>query len=105
MSFVSEVQDSPILQGLIAAICMIPFILQGTVRYFRTHPKENGLKVGVFAIGTALLFDFFITVPFFEIPNGGSYRSFFLSPVLWGLVLLNFAIIYLYWYLKIRKFS
>lgn len=82
-------------QSLIVVLLMTLFSLIGAIVYYRRATGDHGVLVGVCASATALLLDVFVTVPFFEIPNGGSYVQFFTSPILWTLVLINVLTFYL----------
>lgn len=97
------IKDSLNQQALIVGILIIPFAIVGASLFYRNSNKENGVIVGLIMVATALLLDSLITVPFIEIPNGGSYKSFYSYPFLWLLVLINMATVYFYWSLKIKK--
>lgn len=74
----------------------------GAKIYYQKVPNTNGLKLGIVMSLTALILDVLVTVPFVEIPNGRSYFSFFTSPVLWILAILNAFSVYFYWKKKIN---
>lgn len=77
------------------------FGIIGAKIYYKKVPKTNGLLLGIVMSATALILDVFITVPFVEIPNGRTYYSFFSSPVLWLLAIINALSVYFYWKKKV----
>lgn len=97
------IKDSLDQQALIISILIIPLALFGASIYYKNGSKGNGFTVGLVMVGTALLLDALITVPFVEIPNGGSYQSFYTYPLLWVLVMINLATVYLFWKVKFTK--
>ena len=103
LGYLPGIKDSLNLQGLIVGILIIPFAALGASIYYKNGNKDNGLLVGLIMVATALLLDVLITVPFVEIPNGRSYQSFFTSPILWILVVINITTTYIYWKLKVKK--
>lgn len=86
-----------ILQGIIVGISMVPFTISGTKFYYQKGHQTHGLPLGLTIISTALLLDVLITVPFVEIPNNGSYATFFSNPILWFLVVENVTVVWFYW--------
>jgi hypothetical protein len=74
----------------------------GAYFYYKNGSKTNGLTLGIVMSLTALILDALITVPYVEIPNGRSYQSFFSSPFLWLLALVNVITVYSLWRVKIR---
>lgn len=96
------IKDFFFLQAFIVMIAISTYAFLGEQFYYKRAYKTKGLFVGILMSGTALLLDAFITVPFVEIPNGRSYKSFFSSPVLWILVLITVFAVYFYWRRKIK---
>lgn len=90
-------RDNLMLQSIIVGVIMIPSTILGAKFYYKKGAPTHGLYLGLTIIGTALLLDALITVPFVEIPNNGSYVTFFSNPTLWVLVLENVSIVWLYW--------
>lgn len=103
LALVPVIKDSLHLQALVVGILIVPFALFGASVFYKNGNKENGLTVGMIMVLTALILDALITVPFIEIPKGGSYMSFYSFPLLWVLVLINIMTVYFYWKLKIKK--
>lgn len=103
------VDNIPILKGslntqaTIVALLIVPFAAFGASIYYKNGSQANGLLVGLVMAFTALLLDAFITVPLIELPKGNTYESFFSYPLLWLLVVLNIATVYVYWRSKISE--
>ncbi|PWB26365.1 DUF5367 family protein [Flavobacterium sp. HTF] len=89
-------------QALIVLIMIILYSITGAYFYYKNGSKINGLILGIVMSLTALVLDVFITVPYVEIPNGRSYKSFFSSSVLWILVSVNIITVYTFWKIKIK---
>jgi hypothetical protein len=96
LTFVPEAANSMVLQAGVVMVLMGLYATAGSSFYYRNVVENHGLKVGIWASGTALLLDVLITVPFFEVPNGGGYAQFFTAPLLWLLVIINIAVFYLF---------
>ncbi|NBP67711.1 MAG: hypothetical protein EBR30_05665 [Cytophagia bacterium] len=102
-SSIPGIQDSTLQQTLVVTIFMVGYATMGAALYYKKGVHHHGIKVGLIISATALILDVLITVPFLEIPAGRSYLSFFSSPLLWMLVLVNLVTIYLYWVLRVRR--
>ena len=96
LTYVPGGENSMVLQAGVVTVLMGLYAAAGSFLYYRNVVEDHGLKVGIWASGTALLLDVLITVPFFEIPNGGGYAQFFTAPLLWVLVIVNIATFYLF---------
>ena len=103
LGFVPTLKDSLNLQALVVGILIVPYAIFGASIFYKNGNTENGIVIGVIMAVTALMLDTLITVPFIEIPNGGTYQSFFSFPLLWLLVFINIASVYFYWRLKIKR--
>jgi archaellum biogenesis protein FlaJ (TadC family) len=102
LSTIPTIKDSMNLQALIVAVLIIPFAIFGASVYYKNGNNDNGFVLGIKMVITALILDALITVPFVVIPTGGSYLSFYTFPLLWLLVAVNMATVYLYWKLKVK---
>ena len=102
LSGLPEIANSSHLQTLIAATLTLPYAIIGAYLYYRNKANGHGVLVGLIMSLTALLLDALITVPFFEIPSGGSYQQFYSNPLLWLLVLINVATVYGYWRVRVH---
>ncbi|MGC3947634.1 MAG: DUF5367 family protein [Chryseolinea sp.] len=96
LTHVPRIQESVPNQSLIVIFMMAMYSFAGSWIYYRNVDADHGIRVGIMASATALLLDVFVTVPFFEIPNGGGYIQFFTSPVLWVLVAINVVTFYVF---------
>ncbi|MBE8719162.1 hypothetical protein C4F40_00265 [Sphingobacterium sp. Ka21] len=103
LGIVPLIKDSLYLQASAVGILIVPFTIFGASIFYKNGNKERGITVGVIMALTALSLDALITVPFIEIPKGGSYQSFYSFPLLWLLALINITTVYLYWKLKIKR--
>ncbi len=103
LGYVPGLKDSLNQQALIVSVLIIPFAILGARVYYKHGNTENGIWVGFVMVVTALVLDALITVPFIEIPSGGSYLRFYGYPLLWLLVALNMATVYVYWRIRLRK--
>lgn len=90
-------------QAIIVAILIIPFAVLGAFIYYKNDRTPHGLLVGFIIALTALVLDALITVPLVEIPKGNSYEDFFTYPLLWLLIVINIATVYIYWRLKLMQ--
>lgn len=102
LELVPQLKNSLNQQAFIVGILIVPFAIIAAYLYYRNGNKENGLMVGLTMAFTALMLDVIITVPFIEVPKGGSYQSFFSYPVLWLMVLINVTTVFFFWKLKIQ---
>lgn len=103
LGYIPVIKDSLNQQTLIIAVLIVPFAILGASVYYRNGNKGNGVIIGLIMVATALVLDALITVPFIEMPKGGSYKSFYAYPLLWLLVLVNIATVYFYWRLKVKR--
>lgn len=84
-------------QWLIHYILLIPIVLFGASYYYKSKDKVNGLVLGLVMLITGVILDAIITIPFFIMPNGGSYAGFFLSPYLLVGLIEFLLITWIYW--------
>lgn len=103
LGFIPSIKDSLNQQTLIVAILILPYALFGAYLYYKNGNKVHGLVSATIMSLTAILLDILITVPFVEIPKGGSYISFFTFPLFWLLVAINTTTVYCYWIFKIKR--
>lgn len=90
------VKDSFFWQSFMVTIWIVFFAIGSAKFYYSKNYNMSGLQLGIIMSLTALFLDILITVPFVEIPNGRSYESFFTSPVLWILALVNAFSVFLW---------
>lgn len=94
LSFVPSINNSFNSQAIIVMIFIVLYANESALLYYKNGIKIHGLALGMIMSLTALFLDVLITVPFVEIPNGGTYHSFFSSPVLWILATVNCVTVY-----------
>ncbi|MFW0739681.1 DUF5367 family protein [Flavobacterium sp. T12S277] len=95
-------KDYFLIQAAIVMVLIVFYAIAGAKFYYQKKYNTNGFTLGILMSATALLLDVLITVPFVEIPEGRSYVSFFTSPILWALALINALSVYWYWKRKIK---
>lgn len=101
LQWIPGIRDSELQQTIVIAILMICYAALGSSLYYSKGNSDHGLKLALIISATALVLDALITVPFVEIPEGRGYVSFFTSPLLWMLVLINVVTVCLYWRLRV----
>lgn len=102
-SSIPGIRDSMLQQTIVVTILMVGYATLGAALYYKKGVHHHGIKVGQIISATALVLDALITVPLLEIPAGRSYASFFSSPLLWMLVLINMITVYMYWVFNIKR--
>jgi hypothetical protein len=101
--FLPFLDNKELQADLVLAIAIIPNAWLGAKIYYRKGNRTHGFNVGFIVLLTAILLDGLITVPFFIIPNGGSYKNFFGAPSFWLIALEYFLVVYSYWRIKIKS--
>ena len=102
LGFIPVVKSLPHLQSAIVAGLLLGYSYIGISFYYKKGSSANSLIVGLIMSCTALTLDALITVPFVVIPGNGSYMSFYTNPILWIYVMENMAVVFAYWYLKVK---
>ena len=96
LSFLIPIMKNPELQANITlAVVIIPAALIGA-RFYLRKESVNGILLGSTMFLIAGVMDALITVPFFVIPAGGDYISFFTDPGFWIIGLIFVTAIALY---------
>ena len=96
LSFLIPIMKNPELQANITlAVVIIPAALIGA-RFYLRKESVNGILLGSTMFLIAGVMDALITVPFFVIPAGGDYISFFTDPGFWIIGLIFDTAIALY---------
>ena len=96
LSFLIPIMKNPELQANITlAVVIIPAALIGA-RFYLRKESVNGILLGSTMFLIAGVMDALITVPFFVIPAGGDYISFFTDPGFWiiGLIFVTASALY-----------
>jgi len=97
MAFVASyfyplISDADLQANWVLSIMLVPAALLGAYIYYRKGHQTNGFILGISMFLVAMILDAIITVPFFIMPYGGDYASFFLSLSFW-LIALEFVFV------------
>ena len=103
--FIPLLDDKDLQANLVLMIAIIPAVLIGANLYYRRGYSTKGLLLGTVMFLGAMILDALITVPFFIIPYGGSYLSFFGDPGFWLIAIEYVAVITIVSKLKYRLTS
>jgi len=102
ISYAIPIFENPDTQAnVVLFIVIMPLVWFACSIYYKLDNKTHGLKVGQTMLLTAAALDALITVPFFVIPNGGNYYSFFTSIGFWIIAFEFLLITSLYWYVRV----
>ena len=100
-SYLFPVMDDPDLQAnFVLSLIIIPAALIGAYIYYRNGHQTNGFILGVSMFMIAIIMDALVTVPFFIIPYGGNYVSFFTDPGFWLIGLEYISVVTVYSHIK-----
>lgn len=99
--YVPIMKDAEAQANVVLFIIVMPIVWLGSSFYYKKDNRTHGYIVGQTMLLTAVALDAAITVPFFVIPNGGSYYSFFTSLGFWIVAFEFLAIATLYWYSQV----
>lgn len=84
LSYYIPILNNPELQAnLILMLAVIPLVWFGTKIYYQKYSNPNGIILGLAFFTTAACLDALFTVPYLIIPNGGSYKAFFMDLGFW----------------------
>ena len=100
-SYIFILEDVEQQANMLLFISVMPLVWYGAKQYYKQDMKTHGYWVGQTFYLTATALDALITVPFFVIPNGGSYYQFFTDLGFWLIGFEFITITVLYWYIKI----
>jgi len=100
--FIPMMDDLQLQANLVLAIALIPNAWLGARIYYKNGAGWHGGKVGVIVVVIAILLDATITVPYFIIPEGGSYTNFFGASAFWLIAIEYFLIVFAYWNFKVK---
>lgn len=82
-------------------IAVMPLVWLGCQYYYKKDLHTHGIKIGQTMLLTSVALDALITVPLFEIPNGGSHYSFFTAPAFWIIAFEFLAVAALYYFVRV----
>jgi len=99
--YIPVLEDADTQANVVLFIVVIPLVWFGCFYYYKIDNETHGLKVGQTMLLTSVALDALITVPLFEIPNGGSYFGFFTSLGFWIIALEFLLVTVLYWFTQV----
>lgn len=99
-SYISILENAEQQANLLLFITVMPLVWFGAKQFYKKDTNTHGYWVGQTFFLTATALDALITVPFFVIPNGGSYYQFFTDLGFWLIGFEFISITVLYWYIK-----
>lgn len=82
-------------------LAVMPIVWLGCHYYYKKDTHTHGIVVGQTMLLTSVALDALITVPLFEIPNGGNHYSFFTAPEFWIIAFEFLLVAALYWYIRV----
>ena len=103
--FIPLLDDQDLQANLVLMIAIIPAVVIGANLYYRKGYATKGLLLGTVMFLGAMILDALITVPFFVMPYGGSYQSFFGDPGFWLIAIEYVAVVIIVSKLKFRLSS
>lgn len=90
--------NNPELQEqVVIMLSLIPAAWLGARFYYKANVPTNGFLLGAIMVATAIVLEMIITIPFFIIPAGGSYASFFSSTFFWIAMGSQLLVVAIYW--------
>ena len=100
-SYFFPVMSDPDLQAnWVQSLIMIPAAALGAHIYYRKGHSANGFVLGILMFLVAMILDAIITVPFFIIPYGGDYVSFFTDSGFWLIAVEYISVVAAYWQIE-----
>lgn len=94
-------EDATTQANTVLFIAVMPLVWLGCQYYYKKDLHTHGIKVGQTMLLTSVALDAIITVPLFEIPNGGSHYSFFTAPAFWIIAFEFLAVAALYYFIRV----
>ncbi len=98
--FFPLIPDADQQANWVLSIVLIPAALIGAHIYYRKGYQTNGFLLGAAMFLITMVLDAIITVPFFIMPYGGTYKSFFLDLGFWLIALEYISVVAAYWQIE-----
>ena len=98
-------EDANTQANVVLFVVVMPLVWFASAYYYKKGNKTHGYLVGQTMLLTGVALDVLITVPVFEIPNGGSHYSFFTSLGFWIIAFEFLSVAVLYWYARVYPHS
>ena len=105
--FVPVLSDPDKQANWVLTLVLIPAAMLGAHIYYRKGHQTNGFVLGAVMFLVAMILDALITVPFFIMPYGGNFVSFFLDVGFWLLAIEYISVVAAYWQIEkaVKKVS
>lgn len=101
-SYEFQILHNPEQQAnMVLSLSILPLVWLGSYIYYKNGAKTNGYIVGLVFFLIAAFLDTLITVPFFIMPNGGNYYTFFTDFSFWIIAIELIGIAMLFYYLRV----
>jgi hypothetical protein len=98
--FYPIISDPDLQANWVLSFTLIPAALIGAHIYYRKGHHTNGFLLGIFMFSVTIILDAVITVPFFIMPYGGNYASFFLDLSFWLIAIEYISVVAAYWQIE-----
>lgn len=98
--FYPVMDDADLQANYVLSFVIIPAAFIGAHIYYRKGHLTNGIALGLTMFLIAIVLDALITVPFFIIPYGGDYISFFTEPRFWLIGIEYISVVAAYWQIE-----
>lgn len=98
--FVPVMEDPELQANWVLSMALIPAALIGAHIYYRKGYQTNGFVLGISMFLVTMLLDALITVPFFIMPYGGNYQSFFIDLGFWLIAVEYISVVAAYWQIE-----
>ncbi len=98
--FYPVMDDADLQANYVLSFVIIPAAFIGAHIYYCKGHQTNGFVLGVAMFLIAIVMDASITVPFFIIPYGGDYISFFTDPGFWLIGVEYVSVVAAYWQIE-----
>ncbi|WP_296386413.1 DUF5367 family protein [Winogradskyella sp.] len=99
--YIPILENADAQANLALFVAVMPLVWFGSKFYYKKDRQTHGYLVGQTFLLIAVILDALITVPFFIIPEGGSYYSFFTGFGFWIIASEFLVISTLYWYTSV----
>lgn len=99
--YVTILEDASTQANTVLFIVVMPLVWLGCHYYYKKDNQTHGLIVGQAMLLTSVALDAIITVPLFEIPNGGNHYSFFTAPAFWIIAFEFLTVATLYYFARV----
>jgi len=103
--YIPVLENAETQANIVLFIAVMPLVWMACSIYYKKDNKTHGYVIGQTLLLTAVTLDALLTVPFFVIPNGGNYYSFFTSLGFWAIAFEFLSVAVLYWYIRVYPYT